>query len=61
MLKNWLTCTSHICEDRLPKVPSKELIGYAVGIFWVTTYWVENSTIKTKNIDIKDCDLVVIL
>jgi hypothetical protein len=32
MLKHRLPSTLHICQNRLPEVPTEELIGWSLGI-----------------------------
>jgi len=61
MLENRLPCTSHVCENRLPKMPSQELVGHTVRIRRITTGEVESSAVQAQVIVIKHHDFVVIL
>lgn len=59
MLEHWLPSTLHICQNRLPEVPTEELIGWSFGV-------IKRSLIKVFSgnalpIPTEAYDLVIIL
>jgi len=61
MLENRFPCTSHICKNRLPKMPSQELVGHTVRIRRIATDEIESFTVQAAGIVIKRHGFVIIL
>ena len=61
MLENRFPCTSHICKNRLPEIPSQELVGHTVRIRRIATDEIKSFTAQALGIVIKHHDFVVIL
>jgi hypothetical protein len=59
MLEPRLPSTSHVCQDRLPEVPSQKLIDWSLG--FVQEFLIEMLTSKVSRIKSEEYNFVIIL
>src|ERR1700721_1355820 len=59
MLKDWLTNPFHVCQNRLPEVPTEKLISWSLGI--IKRSLIEVCSRNTFPINTKAYNLVIVL
>jgi hypothetical protein len=59
MLEPGLSSTSHVCQDRLPEVPSQKLINWSLGV--VQELEIKMFPSKISRIECKEYNLVIVL